>query len=73
MEESIEYKEFIKFKERKEVYVKELEEKIELLKDIQKPKVSDYEMPIKNITERDKAYLIKKGVSDLDLKEQVHI
>ena len=70
-EETLEYKEFIRFKERKEVYVKELEEKIELLKEIQRPKVSDYEMPIKNITERDKTYLIKKGLMELDLKEQV--
>ena len=70
-EETAEYKEFIKFKERKEVYIKELEEKIEILKDIQKPKVSEYEMPVKNITQRDKSYLIKKGIMDLVLKEQV--
>ena len=71
MEESKEYKEFILFKEKKEIYVKELEEKMEMLKEIQKPKVSDYEIPIKNITERDKSYLIKEGVMDLDIKEQV--
>ena len=70
-EETAEYKEFIKFKERKEVYIKELEEKIEILKDIQKPKVSEYEMPVKNITQRDKSYLIKKGIMDLVLKEPV--
>ena len=70
-EETAEYKEFIKFKERKEVYIKELEEKIEILKDIQKPKVSEYEMPVKNITQRDKSNLIKKGIMDLVLKEPV--
>ena len=70
-EETAEYKEFIKFKERKEIYIKELEEKIEILKDIQKPKVSEYEMPVKNITQRDKSYLIKKGIMDLVLKEPV--
>ena len=70
-EESIEYKEFIQFKEKKEIYVKELEEKMEALKEIQKPKVSDYENPIKNISARDKSNLIKKGILDLDLKEEV--
>ena len=69
--ESTDYKEYIRFKERKEIYVKELEEKIEVLKEIQKPKVSDYEIPIKNITERDKSYLIKEGIKNLNLKEQV--
>ena len=71
LQESIEYKEFIQFKEKKEIYVKELEEKMEALKEIQKPKVSDYENPIKNISARDKSNLIKKGILDLDLKEEV--
>ena len=64
LQESIEYKEFIQFKEKKEIYVKELEEKMEALKEIQKPKVSDYENPIKNISARDKSNLIKKGILD---------
>ena len=71
LEESLEYKEFIQFKTRKEIYVKELEEKIEILKEIQKPKVTEYESPIRNISARDKSNLIKKGVMDLALKEQV--
>ena len=71
LEESIEYKEFIQFKTKKEIYIKELEEKMELLKEIQKPKVTEYESPIRNISARDKSTLIKKGVMDLALKEQV--
>ena len=71
MAESLEYKEFIQFKEKKEIYYKELEEKMEILKEIKKPKLSEYEIPIKNITERDRAYLIKEGVKELDIKEQV--
>ena len=58
-------------KEYKEIYVKEFKEIKEMLREIQKPKVSDYEIPIKNITERDKSYLIKEGVMELDIKEQV--
>ena len=71
IEESLDYKEFLQFKSKKELYVKELEEKMEMLKEIQKPKVSEYEMPTKNISSRDKTNLIKKGVLDLILKEEV--
>ena len=66
-----EYKDFLQYKTRREEYVKELEEKFELLKENQKPKVSNYEEPIKNISAKDKANLIKKGILDLALKEQV--
>ena len=72
LKDNPEYKEFIEFKKNKESYVKELEEKFEILKEIQKPKVREYEMPIKNISSRDKSNLIKKGIKDLVLNEPVN-
>ena len=65
LKDNPEYQEFIH-------YMKELEEKIDNLKEMQKPKVKDYEMPIKNITSRDKSNLTKKGIKELVLNEQVN-
>ena len=65
LKDNPEYQEFIH-------YMKELEEKIDNLKETQKPKVKDYEMPIKNITSRDKSNLTKKGIKELVLNEQVN-
>ena len=70
-EESVEYKEFIIFKERKEVLLKEIDEQESRLKDVQKPHVKEYEPMIKNISSRDKSNLISKGVLDLEINYPV--
>ena len=68
-EEITEYQEFIKFKQKKEILNKELNEQEQLLKDLKKPKISEFEPTAKNISARDKSTLISKGVLDLDVKD----
>ena len=68
-EEITEYQEFISFKKNREIYEKRLEEQEEKLKNLEKPKITEYEPMIKNISARDKSTLISKGVLDLVIKD----
>ena len=68
-EETIEYQEFMEFKQRKENFQKQLEEQEIRLKNLQAPKLTHYEPIIKNISARDKAMLVSKGALELVLKD----
>ena len=68
-EEITEYQEFIKYKQKKEIINKEINEQEQLLKELKKPKISEFEPTVKNISARDKSTLMSKGVLDLDIKD----
>lgn len=70
-EETIEYQQFLEFKQRKDTFQKQLEEQELKLKELQNPNVTFYEPIIKNISARDKSTLISKGVLELLLNEPV--
>jgi hypothetical protein len=70
-EESIEYQQFLEFKQRKETFQKQLEDQELRLKELEKPVITYYEPIIKNISARDKSTLISKGVLDLVLSAPV--
>ena len=70
-EDSKEYKEFIIFKQRREILEKELKEQEIKLEEIKKPKVEEFEPMIKNMSSRDKSNLISKGALDLVISDPV--
>ena len=70
-EETVEYQQFLEFKQRKETFQKQLEDHELRLQELQKPVITHYEPIIKNISARDKSTLISKGVLDLVLNEPV--
>ena len=70
-EESLEYQQFLEFKQRKETFQKQLEDQELRLKELEKPVITQYEPIIKNISARDKSTLISKGVLDLVLSPPV--
>ena len=69
-EDSKEYKEFIIFKQRKEILEKELKEQEIKWEEVKKPK-EEFEPMIKNMSSRDKSNLISKGALDLVISDPV--